>query len=315
MSNLRAMAAAAQEINSPVFQISEVFKYQSYFDSTLLQKAILDQPLGQPIVPSTKKFAQAQGYAVGLCPSSQTPIAISFKTGGQAGSSGPIIMKPGQIVRPAGVIPGKSNAFSGFDWGLPYGWLGGGMATLYVFPTPDADVRWAEGAEVIFHRARYAVKQPSDLTAAGSFNNAPKNWPLRFPWTQAVSGSNSYGQQGKAAIAIAEPTRTLLVLRTAGAALANPATMRVMYQGTNDVGLDSASAVSLTEDPVFDDIIFPSYSNLGTSGHLAAQDPGLLYTGLIARLAADDGGICLVDASGTAALNGLFVDICRYGRL
>lgn len=293
------------EVSGPAIVIPKLFAFQSYFDSTLLQKALISQPPNELIVKATEEEGQTGGYGVGLHPSSQTPVAIALI--GAGGSSSVYILKPGQVFWPQG------SPFRGYRWGLPYGWLGGGMATLYVFQTREAEVRWFGNPEIIFHRATFAVKQPTDLTSGGSFNNAPKNWPLRFPWTQALQGSNSVPQQGSAAIAV-EPTRVEMVLRTAGAALANPADMRILFQATNDFGLDSTGAVVLTY-PVFETVTWGSYANLGTSGNLATADELLERAQGIARLAADDGGVLMVDASGAAALSGLFVDVCRYGRL
>src|SRR5260221_7507391 len=140
------------ETSAPVQQISRLFLYQSYFDSTLLQNAILEQTRNSPIVESTVQENQIPGYAIGLHPSSQTPVAIQFKLGAQPSSSQAIVLKPGQVVRPHGLPRGmNSGAFSGFRWGLPFGWLGGGVATLLVFSTPDADVSWPGTPEVIFH--------------------------------------------------------------------------------------------------------------------------------------------------------------------
>ncbi len=308
--------ALIPETSAPVQVISKVFTFQSYFDSTLLSKALLAQPQGQAIVPSTMAPVQMPGYAVGLAPSSQTPVAVQFQTGGQSGNSQAMILTPGQIVRPHGMRSGgRSGSFSGFNWGLPYGWLGGGHASLVVFSTPDASINWAGGnSEVIFHRARYPIKQPSDLTGAGSFNNAPKNWPMRFPWSQALKGSNSVSQQGKASLSVVDPTRTLLVLRGL-TTLATAASMRIAMQATNEVGLDSAGDVSLTTLPLFEDVTWPTWTSFGTSGNMATQVPAIMYTGILARVAADDGGVVFIDLSGTAALTGLFVDVVRYGRL
>ena len=44
-------------------------------------------------------------------------------------------------------------AFEGFDYGLPFGWLGGGAATLVVFKTRDADVYWPGNPEIIYTKS------------------------------------------------------------------------------------------------------------------------------------------------------------------
>jgi hypothetical protein len=301
-------------IDSPVQLKSKIFTFQSYFDSTLLQQALLEQNQNEPIVRSTLEESQISGYGLGLLPSSQTPIAVQFMAGsGQASASATQILRPGDVIWPMGE---QGKAFSGFRWGLPFGWLGGGMASIVVLPTARAKVDWAADAEVIYHRARYEIKQAADLTLAGTYNNAAKNWPMRFPWTQALRDASSISQSSKPSISIARPTRVLLVLRGVTTIAAGAgARLRVIMQATNDVGLDSAGAAVLTT-PMFDEISFPEWSSLGTSGNLATQNPGVMYEGLLARVAADDGGVLFLDVSSVAAtLTGGFVDCVRYGKL
>lgn len=297
------------ETSAPVQQISRLFAYQSYFDNTLLENAILLQNRNEPIVSSTVKEEQIPGYAIGLHPSSQTPVALQFKIGGQPTSSQAIILKPGQIVRPHGLPRGMSSgAFSGFRWGLPFGWLGGGVATLLVFQTPDADVAWPGNPEVIFHRQRMKILDPAVVTA-----DAPYNWPVRFPWTQAFQGANAISQQGQPAIAV-EPTRVLMRLRmdTLGAA----AVMRVLIQASNDFDLDSAGDPVLT--PVgFIDVTWGTIAGVGVTGNLNTQYPIVEIGEVIGRLGADDGGLRLIDATSGAGLPlaDQYVDVVRYGRL
>lgn len=295
--------AVLPDVFSPAQQISYVFTYQSYFDSTLLQKAILRQATNDPIVSALE--SQVTGYAIGLHPSSQTPVAIQFDVGAQPSSSAALVIKPGQVIRPFGLPKGRaSGAFSGFRWGLPFGWLGGGLATLVVFQSPDAKVAWTERSEVIFHRARYKI-----LAAGGISTPFSKNWPLRFPWVQAVFGSSSVDQKGSPSIAIADPTRILMQLRLS--TLAAPGgTMRMMFEATNDFGLDSANAI-ITGEAASYDIGWPTWTSAGVAG--VSDYPVLEYQGPIARLAADNGGLALY--SGDAALQNQYVDIVRYGRL
>ena len=241
---------------SPAQQISRVFTQQSYFDDALLEKAILAQKRNEPIVQSTFKEEQIPGYAIGLAPWSQTVVAIQFKIGGQPTSSQALVLKPGQIVRPHGLPRGMaSGSFSGFAWGLPFGWLGGGLATIIVFQTPDADASWPGDSEVVFHRTRMRIKAP-----AAAPTNALKNWPLRFPWTQALQGANSVPQQGQPAVAITQPTQVLMRLRLT--TLAAPATMRIIAHESNDFDLDSAGAV-ITSPSGFIDFTWPSFAAAG----------------------------------------------------
>jgi len=302
-----------KDVLSPSVPIVQQFAFQSFFDSTQLQNAILSAPPNQAIIPSTKAESQLRGYAVGLHPASQAPLAVQFRSGDKSTQSTVFILKPGHIVRPTGKPIAESCAFNGFTYGLPFGWLGGGIVQLYVFTTPDADVLWHGNPELLFHRMRVPIKQPTDLTAGGAFNNAPLNWPMRFPWTQALQGANQIIQKGQAAVAITEGTRTIIALRGASS-LAMASAMRIIYQATNDFGLNSDGSVNLT-NPIFEDVTWGSFSSIGTSGNLATQNPFQVLTGGITRLAADDGGIVMVDNSGAARLSGLFVDVARYGRL
>lgn len=320
MRQLKALSPQmmAMGVFSPAVQLSKVFEFQSYFDSTLLQNAILEQNPNEPIVASTLLKSQLQGYAVGLHPSSQTPVAIQFDVAGQGGSSNTYTLKPGQVLRPTGVKEIENlGTFAGFRWGLPFGWLGGGLATLVVFQTPDSNVDWSAHTEIIFHRARYEVIQQSDVTAAAN-DDAPYNWPQRFPWPLAARGSAQLVQQGQPIIAIAEPTRALFVLRGISDLLSpavSDARVRMIAQATNDVGLDSAGAAILT-NPIFDEVVFPLFASIGTSGNLATQNGAVMYTGLLERIAADKGGVLFVDNSTPAgSLDGCFVDVVRYGKL
>lgn len=303
-SDARPMIAQTM---SPTQQISFTFPYQSYFDDTLLEAAILSQNTNSPIVNTgiTRMLKeQIPGYAVGLHPSSETPIGLKFLVGGQASSAQTIILSPGQIVRPHGLPRGQDDgSFSGFEWGIPFGWLGGGLATVLVFQTPDADVSWPGNKEIIFHRQRMAIQDASSLPP-----NAPKNWPLRFPWVQALSGATAANQNGQPAIAL-EPTRTFMRLRVG--TLAAPADMRVIYQETQDFDLDLANAVIATPVSAFD-ITWGTWASVG-AGNLGTQYQVQSIQDLGWRLGADRGGVVL--ASTDPALAGQYVDVVRYGRL
>lgn len=318
----RMVTAALSDVLSPAMQLTRIFPFQSYFDSTLQERALLTQDASTPlVVPANEPNrgeVQIGGYAIGLHPSSQTPVAIEFKVGGspvlgQASSGSAIVMKPGQVIRPYGTPEGRgvSGAFSGFRVGLPFGWLGGGMATLVVFSTPVSNVLWHDDTEIIFHRQRVPIRQPAQLTAAG-LNNAPYNWPLRFPWPHARRGTDSIPQAGQGQLGVS-PTRTGFTLRGVPTLLAD-ANFRLIFQATNDFGVDANGAPILT-DPVSEDWTFRAHTSLGVSGNLATQNPCLILSGLAARLGADNGGMVIVDASGTGALAGGFMDVVRYGRL
>jgi hypothetical protein len=281
-----------------------VFNFQSYFDDTLLERAILQQLTNDPIVASTQKEEQVAGYAIGLHPASQTPVAVQFKIGGQPTSSQAITLKPGQIVRPHGLPPGmKQGSFSGFTWGLPFGWLGGGVATILVFQTPDSDVLWPGNPEVIFHRQRMLIADGAALPT-----EAPFNWPLRFPWVNAIQGTNNLNQRGQPSIAV-DPTRIMMRLRLAN--LAAPADMRVIYQASNDFDLDEDGLAIETPVAAFD-MTWGQWASFG-AGALGTQFPFQSLPDLGWKPSADLGGVVL--ASQDVNLIGAFVDVVRYGRL
>lgn len=294
------------DTDSPGVAVSALFTHQSYFDDTLLEKALLTQSQNEPIVGSTRRREEIGGYSFGLHPSSQAPVAIQPRVGGQAASPQAIILKPGQVYRPHGRTDGRVGNFSGFDWGLPFGWLGGGLCTLYVFPSSDADVVWPGDAEVLFHRQRMQIVAPAGLPA-----NALKNWPLRFPWTQALRGASSLTQAGAAIISISRPTRALLSLRLASLAL--PATMRMLAHESNDLDLDSTGAV-VAGAARFDSYVWGSYAANGGAGNLATNYPVIEYAGPLVRLGADDGGVTLVDMDASTLTNA-YVDVARYGHI
>lgn len=294
------------DTDSPGVALTEKFAYQSYFDDALLSTALLVQSQNEPIVGSTLKRANVGGYAFGLHPSSQAPVAVQPIVGGQSSSPQTIILKPGQIYRPHGRPGGRPGHFSGFNWGLPFGWLGGGVCTLYVFPSPDADVQWPGDAEVLFHRQRFLV-----VNAAGLPADAPKNWPLRFPWTQAVRGASSISQKGAAIISISNPTRIELSLRVASLAVAND--VRFVIHESNDFDTDSAGAV-ISGLARFREYTFGSYAAAGGAGNLSTQYPvDEILGGPLNRLAADDGGVVIQDITG--GFVEAYVDVCRYGRI
>jgi len=297
------------DTKSPGVAVSALFVHQSYFDSTLLEKALLIQSVNEPIVGSTLKNEQLGGYALALHPSSQTPVAVQPLVGGQAASPQAVILRPGQIFRPNGRPDGLAGNFSGFRWGLPFGWLGGGLATLYVLPSADAEVHWPGASpEIIFHRQRMQILAPASVAAAAS-----KNWPLRFPWTQAVRGSTSISQAGAAIVGIAEPTRVIMSLRLTS--LATASDMRIVFQETNDFDLDSTGAV-IAAQARFIDQTWGTYAASGITGNLNTAYPLMeILGGPVSRLAADDGGVALVDISAGGLITNAYVDVTRYGKL
>lgn len=298
-------------VDGNAIQISKTFTWQSYFDSTLLQNAVLSQPANTTIVSPVEN--QFPGYAIGLHPSSQTAISVIVKGFGTTGNSSIYTLVPGQIITPFG-----GNKFRSFRWGLPFGWLGGGMANLLVLQNPYEPEMFSARPEIPYHRARFQVLQPATLLATGGTNNAPLNWPGRFPWINAaISISGQVVPQAGNPSVSPEPTRILMTLRGV-ASLATPTPMRAIIQASDEFGLDAggvAGATTLTNSP-FQEIVWPAWNSIGTNGNLAAQNPVLEFdtTSPLVRLAADSAGVVFVDDSGAGVLANAFVDVVRYGR-
>jgi hypothetical protein len=308
--------------DAPAFEVTDTFPLQSFLSSTLFEQAIQAQSPNDLIVPSTVQKIQVSGYAVGLHPSSQTPIAIQLDTGAQQGASPVYRLKPGEILRPHGRPNGlgSDGNFSGFRWGLPFGWLGGGSAMLVIFRTADADALWTGNPEVMFHRFTspiYALPAALSATVA-SYATAPLigsyNWPIRFPWLNARRATAGYGTYalvgGEGAIAIT-PTRTVIRLRQAdGAAgnitLAAPADMRIFMLSMDETKLSTTLEFDDAQ-PTFQDITWGSFTAI------LGETPTQVLTGELARFGGNFG--LVLPGSADPALDGLFVDFIRYGFL
>lgn len=300
--------------SQPGVSVTQRFPFQSYFDSLLLEKALLQQSRNEPIVNSLTPDIGAKtpaittgiaGYTFGLHPSSQTPVAVQPLVGGQPTSPQPIILKPGQIYRPHGKPLMKNGNFSALRWGLPFGWLGGGVATLYIFPSTDADVAWPGNKEVIFHRQRAQIFSCANAPAA-----APSNWPTTFPWLAALRGAVPGVDQSGASIISLEPTRTLMSLRLG--ALGAPAEMRIQIQGSDDFDLN---ALFITDPAAFRFVTYTWGTYLACAGtaYPVVEAP-TEWTRLGCNNDDNANGFILTTVAGTPIENA-FVDIVRYGRL
>ena len=307
--------AGTGDSNSPAVEQPTVFAYQSYFDDTLLETAIMNAPPNEPIIPSTLKKLDLSGYAVALHPASETPVAVRFKTGSSQGGSQTYRLKPGELRRPAGKPGHEPAQFSGLEWGLPAGWLGGGAANLIVFRTADAGVEWgSDFSEVIYHRTRVKILAVGEVPAA--LQNF--NWPSRFPWPlaqQGIAGTTTpLSQRGQPALSL-QPTRTLMRLRMD--TLAAPADMRIMFVGSDPFAANNAGAglgsIDLL-DVAATDITWGTWSQLAIAAGLEAQYQTKMLTGEAERIACNAGGVIFVDASG-GTLADQYVDVIRYGRL
>lgn len=301
--------AVTGKTNSPSIQIIDSFPIQSYFDTTLGPRAILVQPQGQQIVPSTLKTSAIAGYAIGLHPSSQTPVAVRFQKGAQAGDSGVITLKPGQVVKPNGDgAEGVDGRFSGFQYGCPFGWLGGGNFTLVVFRTNEAKVDWIDRTELIFHRERLQILTPANVPAAA---NVVPNWPLGFPWQSAERRvSTADIPQGGSPILTVTPTRIAMSLRLSS--LAAAASMRMYFIGTTDFSMDVNGDEDLTIAPVSYDVVWGAWASIASAQYATQYQFQFLPVEAF-RLGSQYGAVVLV--SQDIDLQEEYVDVIRYGVL
>lgn len=295
--------------------LSTVFPYQSYFDSTALHTAVRDPGAGDFLAKDNLQSENIAGYGVALHPSSETPVAVEFQRaqGSQAGSK--VILKPGQIVYPFGRE--ASARFEGLRFGLPAGWLGGGMATLVVITSPEALLDWPkEEQEVVFHRQRILVQRVSIY----NWNNTvwPRNWPTRFPsmTTRRAGTGLTLDQSGRPSLRVA-PTRTQLSLRVN--TIPAPVTTRMVLLGSEAFELDNVGA--LDTPGRFTDVVWPETVDLG--GNPPPQYPVVEFkSGPLVSLGtervANCGLIVLGDTSATlqpVAGTPIYMDIVRYGHL
>lgn len=272
-----------------ISHICESYAYQSYHSSTYYERAILSQPTSQLIVPSTKKTFQRAGSVVGVSAYSDTPVAIQF----HGGASGVVLCRPGQAI---------SGKFSGFDYGLPFGWLGGGNAVILI--GHDADARLDLGAarpEIVFHRTRLAIE-----ASAGALPTLKRNWPLRFPWAYAL-GDAGIDQRGTPMIRV-EPTRTTLRLR---AQITVPTNIGLVFREPREFDEQSDGTYSPN------DYMTAAYCEMTFR---PSTDPELAFFSVeeiperFLHLACDDGGVTALSL-GNAAMEGVEIDVVRYGRI
>ena len=275
-----------------ISQIPISFLFQSYLDSALEENALLAQPTNELIVPSTKRNFQGVGYAVGVAGFSDTPVAFRFY--GSDSDSGVIFCRPGQVIR-----PGK---FQAFDYGLPFGWLGGGRAVIYIAHSPETELDLGiSRPELIFHRTRIQIE-----ASANPLPTLKRNWPLHFPWTRAFQGTTLVDQRGNPIIRV-EPTRALMRLRSQ---IAAPAIVGLVFRGSREFDEGSTGVVGVADlNSTFCEVQF----NPSTDPSFAPYPMATIPEDFL-RLACDEGGLSILGL-GVAALTGLEVDIARFGRI
>lgn len=293
-------------------QITKIFPFQSYFDAsyeTLPASAMLAAPPNAGIVQSTlQNKNQSEAYAIGLAPWSEAPIAVRMQAQ-DAGLSSTLILRPGEILAPNGLARGEQfRSFRGLEWGLPFGWLGGGLVTVFLFKSPDSLPQWVYGAkEVCFHKLQTTIIESSAVPPNPMFTN----WPTRFPWRKAFRGSGiqRLDQTGDPNLSV-KPTRTLLRLNGVTLAAAEPA--RLVFWGTDTfdqtaAGLDPSTQPTVTESAYYD-FSWPT----NTSGGFAAQQQVISLPEEISMIASQAYGVTL-EAAPASPLLGATVNIARFG--
>lgn len=269
---------------SDIIVHNTIFPLQSYFDATALDGARRNQPMNETIVAKEME-PRAKGHFVGLAPTSQTPVAFrALSSRSNSMQATPtFILTPGQYM--------KFEDMSGYEWGLPAGWMGGGIASLVVANSPKAFTHWsAAKTEVLIHRVRLKI-QADAAPAALTFKKA---WPLRFPWPSSLP-----------TIAV-EPTRVQMRLRES--ALAAQSDMRLVFKGCDDFDIGEDGRTPAATDYTYQDVSWPPAVN----GAAAVAFPMLELAA--ARIGGDVSEVALVDLSGGGLVNE-YVDILRYGRI
>ena len=316
-----ATAADARERASMTFDsyvaagaaipLRKVFDFQSYFDTTQLQNALLPQLPTEPIVQSSignDGNQQLRAWGFGNHPASQVPIAIQpLLADGKSG--GPtLVLKPGEVAH-----TGSKHPFAGFTWGLPFGWLGGGAAQLLAFQTQETVQSWNGNPELIFHRMR----QPLFTNVATPPLYA--NWPMRFPWMSGaryLSAGVTQPQNGLPFMGV-EPTKTFLRLRTQ-AAVAGGNAVRMIAVQTDDLDLTSTGSFNAVNvDASFEDVYFPTLAPdaaFTIGGLNPAQYPVIEVPPETLRFGGDECGVYFVDLA-NAYPSPTFIDVIRYGKL
>lgn len=281
--------------------LRNLFPLQSFFDNTQLNQALIAQDTNSPIVDEIDGVSVA-GRTIGLHPDSQCPVAVRLKS-----KSGQVVvtLTPGQVIH--GAIP---DGFTALDWGMPFGWLGGGLAKLVIADSDDALIHWPQQkVEVLLQRVRMKIladAAPSTTPAA-----SVTNWPARFPWKNAYryntgTPSSPILQGGSPEIA-AEISRIVMRLRVSN--LAAPASMRILLQGTDDFDLGSDGVTLSYTDLSGVDVQWPQ-----AAGITSAPYPVLSLTDVPAVLRGD-GAVATLSDMGNAALTNQYVDVLVYGKI
>lgn len=296
-------------------QITKIFPFQTYFDAsfeTIPANAMLDSPSNQGIIQSTLQDKnQTEAYAIGLAPWSEAPIAARMQSQDDGGLSSPLILRPGEILSPTGLARGESyRNFRGLEWGLPFGWLGGGLVSVFLFKSPETLPDWTYGAkEVCFHKFQ------TTIIAANAVPPNPMywNWPTRFPWARAFRGSGAVGlsQAGTPNLSV-KPTRTLLRLN--GVNLAAAEACRVVFWGTDTFDSTSSGLDPSTQPAVAQSAYYEFSWPANTAGGWPAHQQVVTLPEDINQIVANAYGIT-IEAIAGGSLVGATVNVVRYGTI
>lgn len=296
-------------------QITKIFPFQSYFDSTFETQtpnpgsALLTQGSNSGFVQSTlQDKQQSEAYAVGLAPWSEAPIAIRMQGKDQGGLSTPIILRPGEVIAPQGLARGESfRTFRGLEWGLPFGWLGGGLVSLFLFKSPDSLPQWTYGAkEVCFHKFQTKIIAASAVPPSPMYTN----WPTLFPWPKAYRGdvTTAISQVGTPNVAV-KPTKTIIRLN---GALAAAEACRIVFWGS-DTFDQTATGVPPSTQPTITESGYWEFSwPETTAGGWPAHQPILTLPDEVSMMAANAYGVTFEALAGGELVD-LNVNVARYG--
>jgi hypothetical protein len=298
--------------------------------------ALPQLPTSDNINPTTKIVQQIQGYGFALSPNSETPIAVLPDSIKGSSNGAAVILAPGQTYIPGG-------QFRSFSWGLPYGWLGGGLAPLLVLREEKGFIQWASVApEVIFHRVTVPINLTTDVVAA-----LPNpNWPVRFPWPALYStfsgGSNSSIQKPQITIT---PTRFVcrLVSNANGGVPTIPQGVDIRLvlvqsrdadqqiiaatPNTNDANnpgatpaygaLVGATAAATTARGSAIDIAFQSFGASGfkIGGVAIAEAPVVSVSADLLRYGGDNAVLLAIDKNNLLTSGAYALEITRYGKI
>lgn len=276
---------------NPISQVVENYAIQRYIEPTT-GGYFLPQSPGSAIVKSTLQTWQSgHGYGIVNESTSMAPVAIQFY--GRAASAA-FILRPGEAIYP--------GEFDSFDYGLPFGWAGGGVVMLKVALAPNVRFEIPSARpEIPYWRVILAVEAD-----ASPLPTLKRNWPSKFPWEHATGSAAGANQAGVPSIHV-EPSRTLLFLPTVG-----------VNAGIAPGGAYNARLFFRTDVATSDEQGSGDYS---CDVSWVAPAGGAIIPGLVAELPAqfdrldlNQGGVTITSPDGSLAVADWCVAV-RYGRI